>query len=149
MLSIYDLVVLTDSEESQQQQECHVEIICLAATGLASYSESFCLYIPAAMYEYTMTLRREDLVTVSQQGNQQFIVTNKMMEDVWKRLRDRLASVSSSTGMVEISTDYAAHFFDMYVQNHDGKHMTGDSIKILLLHLPFLLRDLITPEVSH
>ena len=53
--------------------------------------------IAAAMYEYTMTLRREDLVTVSQRGNQQFIVTNKMMEDVWKRLRDRLASVSSST----------------------------------------------------
>ena len=105
--------------------------------------------IPATMYEYTMTLRREDLVTVSQRGNKQFVITNKMMEGVWKRLRDRLASVSSSTGMVEISTDYAAHFFDMYVQNHNGKHMTGDLIKILLLHLPFLLRDLITPEVSH
>ena len=33
--------------------------------------------IPAAMYEYTMTLRREDLVTVSQQGNKQFVITNK------------------------------------------------------------------------
>jgi hypothetical protein len=37
-----------------------------------------------------------------------------------------------------------AHFFDMYVKNHDGKHMTGDRIKILLLNLPFLLRESVT-----
>ena len=96
-----------------------------------------------------MTLRRADLVTTSRRGNKTFLISNKMLEDVWKRLRDRLASVKSSTGMIEISTDYAAHFFDMYVQKHDGKHMTGDRMKILLLNLPFLLRDLITPEVSH
>ncbi len=35
----------------------------------------------------------------------------------------------------------------MYVKNHDGKHMTGDRIKILLLNLPFMLRDLVSPEV--
>ena len=96
-----------------------------------------------------MTLRRPDLVIVSQKGKERFLITDKMLENVWKRLRDRLASVRSSTGMVEISTDYAAHFFDMYVQNHDGKHMTGDRIKIPLLHLPFLLHDLIIPEVRH
>jgi hypothetical protein len=49
--------------------------------------------------------------------------------------------------MIEVSSDYAAHFYDMYVKNHDGKHMTGDRIKILLLNLPFMLRDLILPEV--
>jgi hypothetical protein len=38
--------------------------------------------------------------------------------------------------MLEVTPDYAAHFFDMYVKNHDGKHMTGDRIKILLLNLP-------------
>ena len=95
------------------------------------------------MYEYTKTLHRPDLVTRSRRGKETFLITNKMLEDVWKRLR------KSSTGMIEISTDYAAHFFDMYVQNHEGKHMTGDRMKILLLNLPFLLRDLITPEVSH
>jgi hypothetical protein len=44
-------------------------------------------------------------------------------------------------------SDYAAHFFDMYVKNYDLKHMTGDQIKILLLSLPFMLRDLVLPEV--
>ena len=70
-----------------------------------------------------------------------------MMADIWARLRDRLASIESSTSMLEVTSDYAAHFFDMYVKNHDGKHMTGDRIKILLLNLPFMLRDLVSPEV--
>ena len=36
----------------------------------------------------------------------------------------------------------------MYINKHDGKHMTGDHMKILLLKLPFLLRDLVSPEVK-
>jgi hypothetical protein len=59
-----------------------------------------------------------------------------MMADIWARLRDRLASIESITSMLEVTPDYAAHFFDMYVKNHDGKLMTGDQIKILLLNLP-------------
>ena len=67
-------------------------------------------------------------------------------------MRDRLASVDSSTSTIEITNDYAAHFYDMYINKHDGKHtsMTGDRMKILLLNLPFLLRDLVVqlvPEV--
>jgi hypothetical protein len=78
-----------------------------------------------------------------------YIVLQKMLRMVVKRLRDRLASVDSSTSTVEITNDYAAHFFDMYVNNHDGKHMTGDHMKILLLNLPFLLQDLIEPAVRY
>jgi hypothetical protein len=70
-----------------------------------------------------------------------------MLKVVWKRLRDCLASVDSSTSTFEITNDYAAHFYDMYINKHDGKHMTGDRMKILLLNLPFLLRDLVAPEV--
>jgi hypothetical protein len=36
----------------------------------------------------------------------------------------------------------------MYIKKHDGKHMTGNSMKILMLNLPFLLRDLLEPEAS-
>lgn len=50
--------------------------------------------------------------------------------------------------MVEVTTAYATHFIDMYVDKHTGKHMTGDRVRILLLTLPFLLRDLIAPEVQ-
>ena len=69
------------------------------------------------------------------------------MVQIWARLLDRLASIDGSTSMIEVTSDYAAHFYDMYVKNHDGKHMTRDRIKILLLNLPFMLRDLILPEV--
>ena len=80
-------------------------------------------------------------------GNPKYVISKVMMADIWARLRDRLASIESSTSMLEVTSDYAAHFFDMYVKNHDGKHMTGDRIKILLLNLPFMLRDLVAPEV--
>ena len=49
--------------------------------------------------------------------------------------------------MVEVTTAYATHFIDTYVDKHTGKHLTGDRMRILLLTLPFLLRDLIAPEV--
>ena len=57
--------------------------------------------------------------------------------------------MDSSKSIIEITNDYAAHFYDMYINEHDGKHITGDRMKILLLNLPFLLRDLVAPEVGH
>ena len=39
-------------------------------------------------------------------------------------------------------------FLCMYVDKHEGKHLSGESVRILLLTLPFLLRDLIAPEVK-
>jgi hypothetical protein len=50
---------------------------------------------------------------------------------------------------MDVSTEYASHFYDMYIRQHDGKHMTGDRMKILMLNLPFLLRDLLRPEVRY
>ena len=50
--------------------------------------------------------------------------------------------------MVQITEDYAAHFYYMYINKHKGKHLTGDQIRILLLTLPFVLLDLIAPEVN-
>jgi len=50
--------------------------------------------------------------------------------------------------MVEVTKDYATHFCDMYVDKHEGKHLSGERVRILLLTLPFLLRDLIAPEVK-
>jgi hypothetical protein len=78
----------------------------------------------------------------------QNLVSNEMLAGVWARLRDRLSSVDSSDSMVHVTQDYAAHFYDMYIDKHTGKHLTGDRVRILLLLLPFLLRDLIAPEVS-
>ncbi len=104
--------------------------------------------LPATLHEFERLLRNDMYsMGVDANGNQKYLITKTMMANIWARLRDRLASIESSTSMIEVTSDYAAHFFDMYVKNHDGKHMTGDRIKILLLNLPFMLRDLILPEV--
>ena len=50
--------------------------------------------------------------------------------------------------MIEVSSDYASHFYDMYFQKHDGKQLTGDRMKILMLNLPFVMQDLIAEEVT-
>ena len=104
--------------------------------------------LPATLHEYERLLRNPIYSTgLDKDGNVKYIISKTMMAGIWARLRDRLASIESSTSMIEVTSDYAAHFFDLYVKNHDGKHMTGDRIKILLLNLPFMLRDLVLPEV--
>jgi hypothetical protein len=105
--------------------------------------------IPGTVYEYEKVLRHPSLVT-SKPGAKipTYVISNERLAAVWTRLRDRLASVNSSTSMVQITEDYAAHFYDMYINKHEGKHLTGDRIRILLLTLPFVLRDLIAPEVN-
>ena len=104
--------------------------------------------LPATLHEYERLLRSDLYSTgVDKDGNPKYLISKRMIADIWARLRDRLASIDSSTSMVEVTSDYAAHFHDMFVKHHDGKHMTGDRIKILLLNLPFMLRDLILPEV--
>ena len=60
-----------------------------------------------------------------------------MLAGVWARLRDRQSAVDSSFSMVHVTKDYAANFYDMYVDKHEGKHLTGDRVRILLLLLPF------------
>jgi len=105
--------------------------------------------IPATFYRYTEVLRRDDLVLgTTKKGKPQHLVSKKMLGKVWKKVRDRLASIHSDTSMLEISSDYASHFYDMFVEEHDEKHLTGDRMKILMLTLPFVLRDLIAEEVK-
>ena len=99
--------------------------------------------LPATLYAYTQVLRAAELYNSPDSP----LVTDAMLRSVWTRLRDRLSSLDSSSTMVEVTPAYATHFIDMYVDKHTGKHMTGDRVRILLLSLPFLLRDLIAPEV--
>ena len=86
---------------------------------------------------------------LDREGNPKYIASKTTMAGIWARLRDRLASIEYITSMmIEVTSDYAAHVFDMYVKNHEGKHMNGNRIKILLLILPFMLRDLVLPQLK-
>ena len=96
------------------------------------------------LYRYTQVLRREDLI--NSKGKP--LVTAARLEAVWKRLSDRFATVVADTSMITMSTDYAAHFHDIYIDGKEHAKMTGDRMKMLMLTLPFMVRDLIAPEVS-
>ena len=99
--------------------------------------------VPSVLYRYTQVLRRADLV--NSKGKP--LVTNARLEAVWKRLADRLSTVVADTSMITMSTAYASHFHDVYIDGKENAKMTGDHMKMLMLTLPFLVRDLIAPEV--
>ena len=101
--------------------------------------------VPAVLYRYTQVLRREDIV--NSKGKP--LLTTARLEAVWKRLADRLATVVADTSMITLSPEYAAHFHDIYIDGKECAKMTGDRMKMLMLTLPFLVRDLIEPEVSY
>jgi len=97
--------------------------------------------LPATLHEYERLLRSDLYSTgVDKDGNPKYLISKRMIADIWARLRDRLASIDSSTSMVEVTSDYAAHIYDAIVKNHDEKHMIGVNIKILMLNLPFMLQ---------
>ena len=100
--------------------------------------------VPAIFYRYTQELRRPDLV--DQKGKP--LIKNARLKAVWTRLANRLATVVADTSMVTISPQYATHFYDMYINGKENAKLTGDRMKILMLSLPFMVRDLIAPEVT-
>ena len=105
--------------------------------------------LPATKYQIEQTLRGPGTIKgFDKNGAPKYIISKARLRDVYARLRNRLASVGSSTSTIEITSEYAAHFYDMYIKEYDGKHMTGDRMKVLMLNLPFLLRDLLKLEVN-
>ena len=117
---------------------------CWTWTVLGRYLGLFGDHIvPAVLYRYTQVLRRPDLV--NSRGKP--LVTTSRIEAVWKRLADRFATVVADTSMITLSTAYAAHFHDIYIDGKENAKMTGDRMKMQMLTLPFMVRELIAPEV--
>ena len=50
---------------------------------------------------------------------------------------------------ITLSTEYSvpSHFHDLYIDGKENAKMTGDRMKMLMLTLPFMVRDLIAPKV--
>ena len=105
--------------------------------------------IPSTFYEIKETLRRPDLVLsrTKEGAVSRYAVSDAMLAAVYIRLRDRLALCDSSSTMVQVSPEYASHFVSMHTDDDTVKHLTGNRVRVLMLNLPFLLRDLIKPEV--
>ena len=95
--------------------------------------------VPAILYHYTQELRRQDLVDAKGKP----LLKNARLKTVWSHLANRMATV-----VVTISPQYATHFYEMYINGKENAILTGDRMKILMLSLPFMVCDLIAPEVS-
>ena len=95
------------------------------------------------LYRYTQVLLRPDLV--NSKGKP--LVSPARIEAVWKRLSARFTTIVADTSMITMSTAYAAHFHDIYIDGKKHAKMTGDQMKMLMLTLPFMVRDLFAPEV--
>ncbi len=82
--------------------------------------------MPAVLHRYTQVLLRADLI--NSKGKP--LVTTARIEAVWKWLANRFASVVADISMITLSTKYAAHFHDIYIDGKGNTKMTGDSMKI-------------------
>ncbi len=93
------------------------------------------------MYEIEKTLCKPNTIKgFGKNGAPIYIISKQRLKTGFFRLRNRLSSLDSGTSTIEVVTEYASHLYDMYIKQHDGKHMTGDRMKILILNLPFLMQ---------
>ncbi len=99
--------------------------------------------VPAVLLRYTQVLRRPDLVNSKGQP----LVTTALLGAVWKMLSSHFKTVVADTSMITLSTYYSIHFHDLFIDGKENAKMTGDRMKMLMLTLPFMVRDLIAPEV--
>jgi hypothetical protein len=95
--------------------------------------------VSAILFRYTQVLLRPDLVNSKGKS----LVSEARLEEVWKRLSDRFSSVLADISKITLSTSYAAHFHDIFIDGKENAKMTGDRMKMLMLTLPFMVRGLI------
>ena len=100
--------------------------------------------IPAMVHRYSQVtvLQRPDLIWHDRNGVAHPFMSNEAMARVFWRLANRLQGVVADTSMMTISPEYAAHFLEVYVTK-----FTGDRVRFLMLTLPFVVCNLIAPEV--
>ncbi len=104
---------------------------------------------PSILLYYDIEGNPNTIKGFDKNGSLIYIISKQRLKTVFSRLRNRLSSLDSSTSTIEVTTEYTSHFYDMYIRQHDGKHKTGDRMKIPMLNLPFLMRDLLRPEVRY
>ena len=65
-----------------------------------------------------------------------------------KRIETRFLSLIADESIIPISPGFDSQFHKVYFDKESSAKMTGDSTKNLMILLPYLIRDLIGPEVS-
>ena len=59
----------------------------------------------------------------------------------WERFCVRLSQVRAAESMITITYSMASHVMAMHVNHDNQRKLTGDRTKLLLVTVPFVLRD--------
>jgi hypothetical protein len=78
--------------------------------------------VPAVLYRYTQVLLRPDLF--NSKGKP--LVATARIKVVWERLENHFVTVLADTSMILLSTAYAAHFHNIYINGKENAKMKGD-----------------------
>ena len=103
-------------------------------------------FVSSVLYTVESTLRNDLYITgLKQNGEKKYLISKSMIEDVWKRICIRLRSFISTYAGFQLTTKYAAHFWKVFLEGKGT--FTAGRIELLMIALPFVLRDLIRPEL--
>jgi hypothetical protein len=83
--------------------------------------------IPSSMHLIKKVLRKPEFILCHASGPEgmtKHLVSNAILTGVWERLRDRLSAIDSSTSIIQVTVEYAAHFYNMYIEGHIGEHLS-------------------------
>ena len=97
----------------------------------------------AIFYGYKSALRRPDLVD----SDGKPLVGDLRLNLHVYRLEKRLQDLDVDKSVINFRPCQVGLFHKVYHDQDSGTKMTGDNVKRLMLLLPFVIRDLITPEV--
>jgi hypothetical protein len=100
--------------------------------------------VRAIFHGYEAVLRRSDLVHADGKP----LVGDLRLKLHIHRLEHRLQELNPDESIFTFQPCQVTLFHKVYHDQDSGAKMTGDNVKRLMLILPFLIRDLIKPEVN-
>jgi len=103
--------------------------------------------VKSVIYKVEMTLRHDSYSTgKTAEGQTKYIIGMPRLGSVWTRLCRRLTHVHSDVCGLQLTPKYAAHVHHVFVEGKSA--FTASRMELLMLLLPFVLLDLIDPELS-
>ena len=102
--------------------------------------------IKAIIYKIETTLRKDSYTYgIGRDGRPQHLISKSKIDAVWTRMLQRLTHFSSDISGFQLTSKYAAHVRHVFLEGKSA--FTAGRLEMLLMALPFVLRDLIDPEL--
>ena len=103
--------------------------------------------VKSTIYRIQTTLRNDSYTNgKTKDGGRKQLISEAALEAVWARLQRRLGCFQSSFAGFQLTSKYAAHFRHVFLEGKNA--FTAGRIELLMMALPFVIRDLIRPEIA-